>query len=379
MRVLFATPAYWPATAFGGPIRMATELTEGLRARGHQVEVVTSSLRAIGEPAAARTATRTADVGGVPVHYLATPLRYRWMGITPTLPLVLARLARPDVVHVFGFRDVVTTLTAAWATTRGVATVFEPLGMFEPRLRKVALKRALDATLYRPVWSGADVVVATSEHERRQIAAAGPPLERIAIRGNGFPDPQTAAPTGELRRQLGLAAQPLALYVGRLARGKGVEFLLDAARALPTLHVALVGPDDGHGVLDDVREAAAATGRVHALGEVAHPLPLYGDADVFVLASSGESFGMAAAEAAAAGTPVVVTDRCGVAEFLGDGALVVPYDAGAVRQAIERVIDDSALRTRLAAAAVEAARRHSWPKMVERQEELYRLALERHG
>ena len=41
-------------------------------------------------------------VDGATVHYLATPLRYRWMGITPTLPVALGRLPRPDVVHVFG-------------------------------------------------------------------------------------------------------------------------------------------------------------------------------------------------------------------------------------------------------------------------------------
>ena len=81
---------------------------------------------------------------GATVHYLATPLRYRWMGITPTLPIALARLRRPDVVHVFGFRDPITTGTAAWCRIRRVPYVFEPLGMFEPRLRKVLLKRALD-------------------------------------------------------------------------------------------------------------------------------------------------------------------------------------------------------------------------------------------
>ena len=74
--------------------------------------------------------------------YLATPVRYRWMGITPTLPVHLVRRGKPDVVHVMGFRDPVTTGVAAWCRARGVPYVFEPVGMFRPRLRKVALKRA---------------------------------------------------------------------------------------------------------------------------------------------------------------------------------------------------------------------------------------------
>ena len=76
------------------------------------------------------------------------------MGITPTIPIALARLDRPDVVHVFGFRDPVTTGVAAWCRLAHMPYVFEPLGMFEPRLRKVVLKRALDATLYRGVARG---------------------------------------------------------------------------------------------------------------------------------------------------------------------------------------------------------------------------------
>ena len=83
------------------------------------------------------------------VTYLSTPISYRWMGITPSLPLALERLERPDVVHVLGYRDPISTGVAAWAWLRRIPYVFEPLGMFEPRLRKVPLKRALDATLYR--------------------------------------------------------------------------------------------------------------------------------------------------------------------------------------------------------------------------------------
>jgi hypothetical protein len=89
LRILFASPAWWPAVAFGGPIWVARELTKRLAARGHDVEVVTTSLVDLHAPASARS--RVAEVDGVRIHYLATPLRYRWMGITPALPLRLPR------------------------------------------------------------------------------------------------------------------------------------------------------------------------------------------------------------------------------------------------------------------------------------------------
>ncbi|MDX6469475.1 MAG: hypothetical protein QOF75_1278 [Gaiellaceae bacterium] len=379
LRILFVSPAYYPAVAFGGPTWAARELNEGAVAHGNAVRVLTTTLEDVHSGVSLRT--RRADLGGVHVTYLATPLRYRWMGITPTLPLELARAARPDVVHVYGFRDPLGWATAAWARRRRIPYVFDPLGMFEPRVRKVRLKRLLDSSLYRSVWSGAAAIVATSEHEKRQIVQAGVPAARIEIRGNGFPPPDRTGPTGILRRRLGLDGEQVVLYVGRIARGKGVEILLDAARRLPDVHVVLAGPDDGHGVMDDVRAAQAdprTAGRVHALHPETRPLDLYADADVFVLASEGESFGMVAAEAAAAGTPVVVTDRCGVSELLRpDGALVVPYDGDAVQAAVERLLADAPLRDSLRAAAWETAERFSWEAMVERQEEIYRLAIER--
>ena len=87
------------------------------------------------------------------------------------------------------------------------------------------------------------------------------------------------------------------------------------------------------------------------------PHDLYPQADVFVLPSEGESFGMVAAEAAAAGTPVIVTDRCGIAGFFEDGeALVVPYERAAI---VEQCATSSPTRSSAPgslAVAVAAAR-----------------------
>ena len=380
LRILFAAPAWWPAVAFGGPIPVTRELSERLAARGNAIEVVTSGLVDLHRRPLAHTSTKT--LGAVRVHYLATPISYRWMGITPTLPAVLERLERPDIVHVLGFRDVVSTTVAAWARLRGVPYVFEPLGMFRPRLRKVALKRGLDATLYRGVAGGAAAVVASSEREARDIVAGGIPTALVHVRGNGFPDPDTMpAARGVLRDELGIRPDaPIVLYVGRIASGKGIEHLLAATRALLETQLVLVGPDDRHGAIDAVRAAQrdpATAGRVHALGATAEPpLHLYAEADVLCLPSAGESFGMAAAEAAAAGTPVVLSDRCGIAGCFREGeALVVPYEERAVTEALRQVLTDPALRRSLSEGGVAAARRTSWARVTDLQEEIYRAAI----
>lgn len=346
----------------------ARELVRRLVQRGHDVDVVTSTIIGLDAPPARRSRVDTVD--GATVHYLATPLRYRWMGITPTLPLALSRLTRPDVAHVFGFRDPITTGTAAWCRVRGVPYVFEPLGMFAPRVRKLRLKRVLDSTLYRGVASGAAAVVAVSAREREDVVAGGVAPEKVHVRGNGFPDPPGAV-DGDVRARIGVPQNaPLVLYVGRIAAGKGLEHLTAAARALDGVHVVVVGPDDRHGTAAALRGAE----RVHVLPPTeSPPFDLYRAADVFVLPSAGESFGMVAAEAAAVGTPVVMTDRCGIAGFFRDGeALVVPDERDEVIEAIRRVLADDALRTRLGRGGVAAARRMSWDHVVDAQEAIYR-------
>jgi glycosyltransferase involved in cell wall biosynthesis len=71
-----------------------------------------------------------------------------------------------------------------------------------------------------------------------------------------------------------------------------------------------------------------------------------------------------------------VSDRCGVAEFFGDGeALVVPYDRDAVVAAIRRVLSDPALREQLSRGGVEAARRTSWDRVADVQAQIYRAVI----
>ncbi len=340
LRILFAAPVWAPSRAFGGPVVAAGELVRRLVARGNDVDVVTTTIADLQTRPALRSSVGVVD--GATVRYLSTPLRYRWMGITPTLPAALARVNRPDVVHVFGFRDPVTTGVAAWCRIARIPYVFEPLGMFEPRLRKIFLKRALDATLYRGVARGAAAVVVASQREADAVVAAGIPL-----------------------------------YVGRIAAGKGIEHLLDAARELTGAHLVIAGPDDRHGTSALVERAqtdAATAGRIHLLPVTAEPPhDLYPQADVFVLASAGESFGIVAAEAAAAGTPVIVSDRCGIAGFFEEGeALVVPYERAAVVEAVSNVLGDPDLRAGLARGGVAAARRTSWDHVADVQEEIYR-------
>ena len=234
------------------------------------------------------------------VHYLATPARYRWMGITPTLPVELERAERPDVVHVFGFRDPVTTVACR-------------LGA--PARRPVRLRAARHVP-GAPAEGGAQAGARLDALPRRRVGRGGGrgrvehrARRRRAQRAWCRTTASTCAETASRSRsrlrpanraELGIPdGAPIVLYVGRIAAGKGIEHLVAALQELPEAHLVLVGPDDRHGVAEGLGGE-----RVHVVGPTdGPPLALYRLADVFVLPSAGESFGMVAAEAAAAGTP----------------------------------------------------------------------------
>ena len=381
MRVLFSAPVYWPSTAFGGPVRKMHELAQALVARGHAVEVVTTSLTDLDEKPTHTTRTEVLD--GAAVHYLGTPLRYRWIGLTPSLGRRLHALERPDVVHVFGFRDYVGTRSARWARRERIPYVFEGLGMVQPKQHKVALKVALDRTVYRRVIQRASVCVATSTRERDEYGDAGADRSRVVVRPNGFPalvDP--IARPGPLRRRLGLdGSVPLLLSLGRVARFKGIDWAIRSLTELEGAHLAVVGPDErgtGNELVELARKLRVEK-RVHVVGPWpgSAALELYGDADVFVLASAYESFGMAAAEAAAAGTVPVVTDRLrGRRSPPRPRRDRRPVRRGAPSARRSRdLLADPGERARLGARARAVAAEWSWSRVAELQEDIYRLAL----
>jgi glycosyltransferase involved in cell wall biosynthesis len=141
--------------------------------------------------------------------------------------------------------------------------------------------------------------------------------------------------------------------------------------------LAIVGPDDGDGCLQELkrlRDRLGLNDRVRLMGLRfgADKWSALADADVVVLPSRSENFGNAAAEALACGVPVVVTDRCGIAPLVADRAgLVVPCHVEAIRSGLSRLLEDSHLRARLRAGALEVRRDLSWDEPVARQEQIY--------
>jgi len=272
----------------------------------------------------------------------------------------------------------------AWASLRAVAqtvrllrreradavyvnTVTVPTWLAAARLARVPalchvheaeddLPRLVTALLTAPVLL-ARTVVTNSEAARRSLGAAHGSLSaRAHVVHNGVTGPSAApqAP-GEHDGPLRLA------LVGRLSPRKGIDVALDAVGLLTaqghdvTLRVAGSTFPGYEWFEEQLRERAGAddlAGRVDLLGFVHPTWPVLADADVVLIPSRVEPFGNTAVEALLARRPVVASRTQGLAEIVRDGAtglLVDPGDAAALAAGLARLVDDPALRERLAA------------------------------
>lgn len=212
-------------------------------------------------------------------------------------------------------------------------------------------------------------VVVTSPTTARALAADfGVAAQHIIVAEPGTDPAPRARGTGNPLRMLA---------VGSLVPRKGYEILIEALRPLRHIdwRLDIAGALDAHrDTARRVREAiegAALADRVTLHGSLADDrlAELYARADLFVMPSLYEGYGMALAEALARGLPIVCTTGGAAAETVPDAAAlrVAPGDARALMWVLARALEDSALRRRMAEAAwAAAARLPRWPDTARR-------------
>ncbi|WP_227467555.1 D-inositol-3-phosphate glycosyltransferase [Nocardioides lijunqiniae] len=242
----------------------------------------------------------------------------------------------------------------------------------EPSARLIGEEQVVEA---------ADVLIANTELEARQLVElydAEP--DRVQVIHPGV-DLSVFRPLdqGEVRASLGLAPDAhVLLFAGRIQPLKAPDVLLRAVAALlerdpglrPRLVVPVVGGPSGSGL--DRPESLAALAAELRIDDVVRFVPpvsqaelarWYAAATLVAVPSYNESFGLVAAEAQAAGTPVVAAAVGGLTTVVRDdhsGLLVEGHDPGAWASALARPLTDPELLVRLQAGALEQARQFSW-------------------
>jgi D-inositol-3-phosphate glycosyltransferase len=222
-----------------------------------------------------------------------------------------------------------------------------------------------------------EVVLASCSVEARQLAELyDSDPERIRVVAPGV-DQAFFGPghRPQARRALGLPGDvPLLLFVGRIQPLKGADVAvrtLAALKEFPDAHLVVVGGPSGPrgkehmGYVEETVERHGLADRVHLVAPQPHELlsTYYRAADVCVVPSRSESFGLVALEAAACGTPVVAAAVGGLTTLVDHGHtgyLVEHSTPDAFAGAVARVLGNPDLAERLATAAVVRARRYTW-------------------
>jgi predicted dehydrogenase/glycosyltransferase involved in cell wall biosynthesis len=221
-----------------------------------------------------------------------------------------------------------------------------------------------------------DRLICVSEGVARSYVASGIPAGSIAVVANGT-RPFNAPP-----ERLGVPdGVPLVIAVGRLVEQKRFDLLIEAAVGLPRARVRIVGEGPLGGDLRALVERRGLVDRVELCGARADVPSLLAGADVLAMPSDFEGLPLVALEAMAAGTPIVGTRVCGVADAVEDGVtgrLVPAGDARALERALVEVIDSPELRVAWARAGrLRHAERFTARRMGEDMGSLYDEALSR--
>ena len=149
----------------------------------------------------------------------------------------------------------------------------------------------------------------------------------------------------------------MVLFLGRLHQKKGLELLVGAfarvATKCPSAHLVLIGSGD-RSYVERITQMIGDSGVAHRSTitgqlEEADKLAAFADADLFVLPSFGENFGIAVVEAMACGLPVVVSDKVGIWQDVAKAkaGIVTQCDSNEISDAVETLVNDPGLRATL--------------------------------
>lgn len=251
--------------------------------------------------------------------------------------MAAALRGRPDVIfcgHLF-----MAPLASLLARMAGGALVIQTHGIEAWPTPGELVRRAV---------ARADLVLCVSRDTRKKLLAwSDLAPERVVVLPNTVGEAFTPGDRAKARAKFSLGDTPVMLSVGRLSRREQYKGQDRVIAALPALNAAglaplylIAGDGDDRGRLEALADTAGVADQVRFLGQVAdeHLPDLYRAADLFVLPSTGEGFGIVFLEAMACGAPALGLNAGGAADALCDGELGAAVDEADFTQALTRLL-----------------------------------------
>ena len=323
---------------------------------------------------------RAAALPGVGVVPLPGPFS------SPAAVATLVRAAgRADLLHAHNGRSLLAAVIAGRLRRVPVVATQHFLDPAHAAVR--GLKGAAAHLVHRACAAATAQTIAVSAAARDSLLARGegrPDRVTVVLNGVADPSPLVRRWPAEVRRSLGLPPDALLVVcVARLEPEKGLDGLLRAMRDVPGATCVVAGRGSLHDALERQAVADGVADRVRLVGFRDDVPDLVHAADVFVLPSPAEPFGLALVEAMALGIPAVACRAGGPADIVDDGRtglLVPPCDPTALAAAVSRLLADEPGRRligRAARAAYEA--RFTDDRMARQTAAVYDRALASRG
>ena len=322
MKILYVSPYYYPASKFGGPISAVHALNKVLVKKGHNVEVYTTSagLNEQGDVPLGKSI----EIEGVKVTYFK---QYGddHIAFAPKLFLELPKHAREfDILSLSEVWPLTVLAGSVAGSLWGLPYVISPHGTltgYAMNLKSKTKKFSYYHLIAKHYLKKAQAITFSSEYEKN--ASLYPQKQKTFVIPNGI----DLSAFGNLpkrglfrQRHPALKNKRVVLFLGRLAPIKGLDVLAKAfgelIRNRDDVFLVIAGPDYA-GYETRVRawlrdEGLSEKTLFTGLLSFQEKLSAYVDADVFVMPSYLESFGISAVEAMACGTPTIVSENVGI-------------------------------------------------------------------
>ncbi len=386
MKILQVTPTFVPSN-FGGVKAVSYNLSKHLVKIGCDVSVYTTDAN-IGNSRLKDT-KGIRNIDGIEVTYfknLSNLLAWKYRLFLPIGMILNVRknLRSFDIIHLHDLRSLQAVLIHHFAREYTIPYVLHAHGSLATYFQKGSLKRIFDRMWGYRILHDAARLIAETSIEVAQYKNTGVNDDRIRIVPNGIDlaEFENLPARGEFRRRYGLNENhKIVLFLARINKIKGPDLLIkafaDLAENLDQVRLVIVGPDDGYlSTLEQLIKELKIEDKILFTGPLSgsDKLKAYVDADVYVLPSIYENFGVTVLEACACGTPVIVTDRCGIADIVVDSVagLVVPYEEERLADAILRMLSDDKMRQEFSEHGRSLVREHfNWSEIARQVENLY--------
>lgn len=307
-------------------------------------------------------------------------------------PGMISRLRKEikgfDIVHLHGYTIFQNVIACHYAQKYNIPYILHPHGAIARKLGRKWLNKVYDVFFGYRIINNASKVIAVSSVELDTLEQIGINQNKVAFIPTGLDIKSfdNLPQLGQFKEKNNLKGKRMVLFLGRIHKIKGLDFLVEAyselIKEIEDVILVFAGPDRGYEKqLRELIKARNCQDKVRFTGYIGgqEKLSAFVDANVLVNPSIFENFGQAPLEAIMCGTPAIVTDNCGCAKWIkesGAGFLVKYGDVPGLKEKIrECLVDNAEVKSMVRQGKEYIADNLDWANIVREYEETYEACI----